>query len=254
MITRFKASNFTVFTELDVSFSSGINIFIGKNGTGKTHLMKVLYSACSVMNKMEDRSFAQKLNGVFMPRSIGRLVHRSQGRGAGRVVVYRRNEGETKERTITCDITTLNKTSVSHSLWKEDNQAESIFIPVKDMLANAPGFRISLYPTWRCSAFPSDSFTSMRATVFMANTWHSRPCFSKTGGISCFAVVRLILSTISAFCLSSIVIVNSVPWYIRGRNVPSSRGSVRNCLGCCIPTQSCSAYCRESKAPAHNRR
>ena len=57
MITRFKASNFTVFTELDVSFSSGINIFIGKNGTGKTHLMKVLYSACSVMNKKEDRSW-----------------------------------------------------------------------------------------------------------------------------------------------------------------------------------------------------
>lgn len=141
MITRFKASNFTVFTELDISFSSGVNIFIGKNGTGKTHLMKVLYSACSVMNKKEDRSFAQKLNGVFMPRSIGRLVHRSQGRGSGRVVVYRRNVGETKERSITCDITTLNKTSVSHSLWKEENQAESIFIPVKDMLANAPGFR-----------------------------------------------------------------------------------------------------------------
>lgn len=141
MITRFKAFNFTVFSELDVSFSPGINIIIGKNGTGKTHLLKVLYSACSVMNKMEDRSFAQKLNGVFMPRSIGRLVHRSQGRGSGRVVVYRRNEGEPKERSITCDITTLNKTSVTLSLWKEDNQAESIFIPVKDMLANAPGFR-----------------------------------------------------------------------------------------------------------------
>lgn len=141
MITRFKASNFTVFTEMDVIFSPGVNIIIGKNGTGKTHLMKVLYSACSVMGEKEDRSFAQKLNGVFMPRSIGRLVHRSQGRGAGRVVVYRRNEGEVRDRYISCDITTLNRSTVNHYQWKEANQAESIFIPVKDMLANAPGFR-----------------------------------------------------------------------------------------------------------------
>ena len=141
MLTRFKTSNFTVFTEVDVSFAPGVNIFIGKNGTGKTHLMKVLYAACSVMSEKEDRTFAQKLNGVFMPQSIGRLVHRSKGRGSGRVTVYRRNEDDNRERSITCDITTLNKTSVSHSLWKEDNQAESIFIPVKDMLANAPGFR-----------------------------------------------------------------------------------------------------------------
>ena len=141
MITQFKATNFTAFTELDVSFAPGVNIFIGKNGTGKTHLMKVLYAACAVMNEKEDRTFAQKLNGVFMPRSIGRLVHRSQGRGAGKVVVYRRNEGESRDRYITCEITTLNRVAESDSRWKEENQAESIFIPVKDMLANASGFR-----------------------------------------------------------------------------------------------------------------
>ena len=57
------------------------------------------------------------------------------------MVVYRRNEGESKNRYISCDITTLNKSTESQNRWKEENQAESIFIPVKDMLANAPGFR-----------------------------------------------------------------------------------------------------------------
>ena len=76
-----------------------------------------------------------------MPRSIGRLIHRSQGRGAGRVIVYRRNENESRNRYISCDITSLNKTTENLNQWKEGNQAESIFIPVKDMLANAPGFR-----------------------------------------------------------------------------------------------------------------
>lgn len=141
MLTRFKVSNFTVFTELDVDFSPGVNIIIGKNGTGKTHLMKVLYAACSVMGEKEDRSFSQKLNGVFMPLSIGRLVHRSQGRGTGNVVVYRRNEGEAKNRYISCEITSLNRATTTLYQWKDANHPESIFIPVKDMLANAPGFR-----------------------------------------------------------------------------------------------------------------
>ena len=141
MITRFKASYFTVFTELDMSFSSGINIFIGKNGTGKTHLMKVLYAASSVMGEKHDRTFAQKLNGVFMPNTIGRLVHRSKGRGKSAVTVYRRNPGENRDRYISCKITTLNHSEINQSAWKEGTHAESIFIPVKDMLANAPGFR-----------------------------------------------------------------------------------------------------------------
>jgi predicted ATP-dependent endonuclease of OLD family len=54
MITRFKASNFTVFTDLNVDFTSGINIFIGQNGTGKTHLLKAVYSACCLIDKKMD--------------------------------------------------------------------------------------------------------------------------------------------------------------------------------------------------------
>jgi len=36
--------DFTAFDELELEFSPGLNIFIGLNGTGKTHVMKVLYS------------------------------------------------------------------------------------------------------------------------------------------------------------------------------------------------------------------
>ena len=37
--------NFTVFKKLKIEFCSGINILIGENGTGKTHLLKLLYAA-----------------------------------------------------------------------------------------------------------------------------------------------------------------------------------------------------------------
>ena len=141
MITKFKAENFTVFTKLDIEFSPGINIIIGENDTGKTHLIKAIYSACSLVNDKTGKTLDQKVAGVFMPNSIGRLVHRSQGRKAGSFTVYRRNENDTRDHYINLHITTLGKAETKQSAWREETDAEVTFIPVKDMLANAPGFR-----------------------------------------------------------------------------------------------------------------
>jgi AAA15 family ATPase/GTPase len=38
-----RLQNFTVFEDVTMEFAPGINIFVGPNGTGKTHAMKVLY-------------------------------------------------------------------------------------------------------------------------------------------------------------------------------------------------------------------
>lgn len=141
MITRFKASNFTVFTDLDVGFTSGINIFIGQNGTGKTHLMKAVYAAGCLIDKKIDTPLDRKINGVFAPNSIGRLVHRAVGRNSGSITVYRQMNNEAKERSITLRLTNQNKSEVKQNGWAIDDNVEAIFIPVKDMLANAPGFR-----------------------------------------------------------------------------------------------------------------
>lgn len=140
MITKFKAVEFTAFSDLELHFCQGINILIGENGTGKTHIMKAIYSACSVADKRSDRTFDQKLKSVFMPLTIGRLVHRKIGRGTGKITVFRQ-DGAEKERYITCKITTIGKVDVQYSGWKDDKKIEAVFIPVKDMLANAPGFR-----------------------------------------------------------------------------------------------------------------
>ena len=47
-ISSIKLQNITVFSDLDLSFSTGINIFIGENGAGKTHLLKLLYAAAAI--------------------------------------------------------------------------------------------------------------------------------------------------------------------------------------------------------------
>lgn len=37
-------TNFTAFSNITLDFTSGINVLIGENGTGKTHIMKALYA------------------------------------------------------------------------------------------------------------------------------------------------------------------------------------------------------------------
>jgi len=46
-IKSIKLENFTVFENIECEFTPGINIFIGENGTGKTHLLKALYAFCN---------------------------------------------------------------------------------------------------------------------------------------------------------------------------------------------------------------
>jgi len=44
-IQSIELKNFTVFKDLKCEFSPGVNVFIGENGTGKTHLLKLLHTA-----------------------------------------------------------------------------------------------------------------------------------------------------------------------------------------------------------------
>lgn len=41
-----RLKNFTVFDDFELKLASGVNVFIGENGTGKTHLLKAIYAIC----------------------------------------------------------------------------------------------------------------------------------------------------------------------------------------------------------------
>ena len=38
-LKKIQLDNFTVFDNLTIEFSPGVNIFVGENGLGKTHIM-----------------------------------------------------------------------------------------------------------------------------------------------------------------------------------------------------------------------
>jgi len=141
-ITRIKLERFTAFEKLDLDLSSGINVVIGANGTGKTHLMKVAYSACDISKTKV--GFAEKLIRVFLPsgRAIGRLVKRQKVSTRCAVEIFR---GTLKLRVSFSNHSTVaeSATVMGAKDWR-NSPIESVYIPVKEMLSNAPGFR-SLY-------------------------------------------------------------------------------------------------------------
>ena len=139
-LTRVRLERFTAFSHLDLELSPGINVFVGANGTGKTHLMKACYVACEASKP--DVNFMDKLVRVFMPsgRRPGRLVKRQVGRAKGTVEVHRGN------RKLSASFSTLVKTAASDNVrvtglsdWRR-GRIKSVYIPVKEILANAPGF------------------------------------------------------------------------------------------------------------------
>ena len=44
MLKSLGIRNFTVFGNAELRFANGLNVFVGENGTGKTHLLKLLYA------------------------------------------------------------------------------------------------------------------------------------------------------------------------------------------------------------------
>lgn len=139
-ITKIALQRFTAFHNLRLDLSPGVNVFVGANGTGKTHLMKVAYAACDISKTQ--RPFSEKLVRVFLPKdlAIGRLARRQQGVASAVAEVARKD----RKIRLTFNSRASNKPRViGRDPWCED-PIDAAYIPVKEMLANAPGFR-SLY-------------------------------------------------------------------------------------------------------------
>ena len=140
-LTRVKLERFTAFDHLDLELSPGINAFVGANGTGKTHLMKVCYAACDVSKS--GTHFREKLTRVFLP-SDGDLERMIRHEGE-RFSSGAHAEVFSSHRSIRTSFDYGGRrTDTAYSKEWADSAIDGAYIPVKEMLANAPGFR-SLY-------------------------------------------------------------------------------------------------------------
>ena len=89
-IKKLTLNNFMAFEKAEINWSDNINIICGENSTGKTTLLKVMYSLIkplgsggkdNLTKEMEEQVYVKKIQGVFRPdeMKIGRLVSRKQG-------------------------------------------------------------------------------------------------------------------------------------------------------------------------------
>ena len=141
-LTRIKLENLTAFGQMEQSFSPGVNVLIGANGTGKTHLLKTLYAACAItVGEDVDRGFGLKLGNVFKPYEgrVGRLSRRQTGSIKTKIAITRKGGAR-----LTAEFSNhTNKAEdirvTGEATWQKE-PLEAAYIPVKEMLAHAPGF------------------------------------------------------------------------------------------------------------------
>jgi len=153
MIQKLETKNFTVLRNAVFEFSPSMNVIIGENGSGKTHLLKLLYSILSGYKAVKcqpdgtytkqslQQGMADKLFNVFRPDQLGRLTTRKQGRERAEVTFTH------KDQQYNCKFSfaTNSKTEVNFSSFPQKTDIDSpIFFPAKELLTLFPNF-LSMY-------------------------------------------------------------------------------------------------------------
>ncbi|MEZ4731591.1 MAG: AAA family ATPase [Caldilineaceae bacterium] len=142
MIARLELKNFTAFSDLSIDFSPKVNVIIGENGTGKTHLLKAAYAICSCSslfhengkvgkNKIRE-ALTTKLLRLFMPldNKLGRMYHRGSSEKARLEVRF------ASDAKVAVSFGARSKSLVlKESENYEHYHDKPIFIPTKEVLS-----------------------------------------------------------------------------------------------------------------------
>ena len=100
-VRKIRVNNYSVFADMEIDTEANVNVLVGQNGTGKTHLLKYIYVASKL-----DKS---KVNIDFL-RQYGVPFDKSNYPMQGYLVTD-----------------------------KEESSLDALYIPVKDMLTHAKG-------------------------------------------------------------------------------------------------------------------
>jgi len=153
-IRHIAIDGFSVFKKAEIDFCKGINVIIGSNGTGKTHLLKFLYSlleASSEVNYDEMANDLPKNSGdsqnkhiqprmdlirnCFRPYSLSMLLYSSK-----------KKESRKKSGTVAISSDTfyfklnvdpIDDISLAEQAYKGINQQSGVYIPAKEMLTHS---------------------------------------------------------------------------------------------------------------------
>jgi predicted ATPase len=149
MLKRLFIKNFTVFAEADFEFGPGLNIVVGTNGTGKSHVLKLGYSVAKTSHRVRrtrtlqskgslQRELATDLQEVFRAEGVGHLTRYSAGKERTEVLVDFSQEGA---RKIGFAFSSSSKIEVAleGNVPREFAENGVVMIPAKELLSMFPG-------------------------------------------------------------------------------------------------------------------
>ena len=149
-IKQIVIENFTVFNSENLGFSDGLNVVVGENGGGKSHLLKLLYSLLIVIDHIAHSKYPKKifpggdsvisevinmfLMEIFKPDELDNLISHNKDKCSINI-----NLGKT---SILFDLIRPNKVHIDEQKHPPTIffKKSSVFIPAKEMLSFYEGF------------------------------------------------------------------------------------------------------------------
>lgn len=166
MLKQMTISNFTLLPDGDYKFSKGLNVVVGENSTGKSHLLKLAYSliatsadagrkpsAISPTKTYLQKAYADKLMGVFRPDALGRLPSRVQGRSRCEVVLRFKDVNLNTAISFASSSKSEVQVDTLPAVWDEQSP---LYLPTRELMSIYPNF-VAIYDahllqfeeTWR---------------------------------------------------------------------------------------------------------
>jgi len=152
MLKSAKFQSFTTVPNGVWQFAEGLNVVVGENGVGKSHVLKALYAMLKVQaGRPEDltkvfleRAYADKLVRVMRPESLGRLVKRKQGRDRCEIALTM----ESAKASSEIGFATNAKSQVDVKRLPETAlELSPVYLPTRELITLCPWF-LSLYDNY----------------------------------------------------------------------------------------------------------
>ncbi len=143
MLKSLSIQNFTVFANAITEFSPGLNIVIGDNATGKSHLLKLGYSVMRSLSQVTRDNAKQleiqledKLDGVFKPDNLNHLCRHPLDCQPAQITI---NITDVIDNLLFSFVLQNNKVQVDN-LPKHFPKQAPLFFPTREVLTLQPTF------------------------------------------------------------------------------------------------------------------
>ncbi|OUS21259.1 AAA family ATPase [Rhodobacterales bacterium 59_46_T64] len=146
MLTKIEFENFTAFEKLELSLSPKVNVIIGSNGTGKTHLLKAIYG----LGLIADRKYPDRADEGFAASASGKFlrIFSTEDNRVG-TLSSKGAKSPTRLRLVNSDEVSLEVVFGARSQYLEftsgavDPQPTNspVYIPTKEVLSLVHGIR-----------------------------------------------------------------------------------------------------------------